>query len=177
MTNETTQTKEKRKSLMDVPIKDNPKVYFAFHEYNAGEADWKEKTEATIRDLTANPTKYYAAILPGLTLCHGLTKIGEAIAQATSIRYAIGFDCCSEWEEEFPATRRYDGRFNQSVNRIEGGRFVEWNGYESLPTKSAQKFGERTLRSLLAQAGNSLKGEARERREDVIARLEKLSLE
>jgi len=162
----TNRTQTGKVSLMDIPIKDNPRVYFKARNASYCPEIYIPSDQKEVLDhLKANAEKYYAAILPGIKICG--SGIPEAIGElAKNIELVLAYDCCA------PERGRLSWReYGKDKRRIE---FIHYTPtlYKSGCSLTEEEIGDHSLREVLGWYNDDLSGEALKRREEVMVRLE-----
>jgi hypothetical protein len=158
---------EEKQNLMDIPIRDNPRVYFQAH--NA--FSWNMELcilsgqESVIKDLKANRNKYLAAILPGIKVCG--SELPNVIGDlAKTIEFVLGFDCCT------PNRGRESQRaYGESKRTIEFEHYVP-TIYKPGCVPNEEEIGDYSLREVLGWYTKDLEGDERKSREEFVQRLE-----
>ncbi len=159
MINETTQTRE-GKSLLDIPIRDNPHVYF---NENHGST---ERAEEIAKHLETNPSRYYAVITPKIILCSGGEKMLKTIAyQARSIEFLVGWDCC--WHNNESSALIGEEKYCPQKT-VEFFNMHEFEDLEKPSTITSDK----TLREIISMSYKKLNDSERKNREGIVRYLE-----
>jgi len=157
MTNKTTQTRE-GKSLLDIPIKDNPQVYF-------NDRGGSEIAEEIIQHLETNPSKYYAVVTPRMSFCSCGEKIPRVIgSQARSVEFLVGMECCLFYGDSSPLI----GEERYAQKTVE---FFNMFGFEKIDNPSTIT-PDKTLREIITLSYKRLKDHQKKKREGLVRYLE-----
>ena len=152
---------------MDIPIKDNPRVYFKAHSAFSWymEPCILNGQESVMKDLQKNPDKYLAAILPGIKICG--SELPNVIGDiARTLEFVLGFDCCT------PNKGRESQRtYGESKRNIEFEHYVP-TIYKPGCVPNEEEIGDYSLRRVLGWYTRDLEGNARKSREEFVRRLE-----